>query len=98
MWVAPPAPDLECSVCSEVFTDPVTLACGHTFCRSCALRWFTNSAKRCPVARCPASANTQPQALPTQYVLKGVLDALRVHCRFGRAARGWQTPRAVLRS
>ena len=70
-------------MCSEVFTDPVTLACGHTFCRACALRWFTSPAKRCPVARCAASANTQPQALPTQYVLKGVLDALRVYCRFG---------------
>jgi hypothetical protein len=83
VWVAPPPPDLECSVCSEVFTDPVTLACGHTFCRACAAAWFTSPAKRCPVARCAASANTQPQALPTQYVLKGVLDALRVHCRFG---------------
>jgi hypothetical protein len=83
VWVTPPAPDLECSVCSEVFTDPVTLACGHTFCRTCAMSWFTSSAKRCPVARCAASAGSKPAVLPTNYALKGVVEALRVYCRFG---------------
>jgi sugar lactone lactonase YvrE len=83
VWVTPPAPDLECSVCSEVFTDPVQLACGHTFCRACAVRWFTSSAKRCPVARCAASAGSKPASLPTAFALKGVVEALRVYCRFG---------------
>ncbi|KAM9315539.1 E3 ubiquitin/ISG15 ligase TRIM25-like [Gastrophryne carolinensis] len=27
--------ELECSVCLTVFTDPVTLRCGHNFCRAC---------------------------------------------------------------
>ncbi|XP_077334766.1 E3 ubiquitin/ISG15 ligase TRIM25-like [Lithobates pipiens] len=27
--------DLECSVCLNVYTDPVTLTCGHNFCRDC---------------------------------------------------------------
>ena len=83
VWVAPPPPDLECSVCSEVFTDPVTLACGHTFCRACAVSWFTTQAKRCPLGACPASAKSKPAKLPTQYVLKSMVDALRVRCRFG---------------
>ena len=83
VFVTPPGAGLECSVCTEVFTDPVTLACGHTFCRGCAVSWFTSSAKRCPSARCPASANTQPAALPTAYALREVVDALRVYCRFG---------------
>ena len=83
VWVTPPAPDLMCSVCTEVFTDPVTLACGHSFCRACAVSWFDASAKRCPVARCPASANARPATLPPQYALKGMVEALRVHCRFG---------------
>jgi hypothetical protein len=83
VWVTPPAPDLECSVCSEVFTDPVTLACGHTFCRACAVSWFTSPAKRCPLGACPASAKSKPAKLPTQYALKSMVDALRVRCRFG---------------
>ena len=83
VWVAPPAPHLECSVCTEPFTDPVTLACGHTFCRACAVQWFNTPAKRCPVARCPASSNSKPAALPTAYVVKDIVADLRVHCRFG---------------
>ncbi|XP_068118740.1 E3 ubiquitin/ISG15 ligase TRIM25-like [Hyperolius riggenbachi] len=27
--------EITCSVCQEVFKDPVTLSCGHNFCRSC---------------------------------------------------------------
>ncbi|XP_077334335.1 E3 ubiquitin/ISG15 ligase TRIM25-like [Lithobates pipiens] len=27
--------ELECSVCLNVYTDPVTLKCGHNFCRDC---------------------------------------------------------------
>jgi WD40 repeat protein len=83
VWVTAPAAGLECSVCTEVFTDPVTLACGHTFCRGCAVRWFTSPAKRCPAARCPASAKSKPAALPTAYALREVVEALRVYCRFG---------------
>ena len=83
VWVSPPAPDLFCSVCSEVFADPVTLACGHTFCRACAVSWFTAPAKLCPAARCPASKNAKPATLATAWTVKGTADALRVYCRFG---------------
>lgn len=27
--------ELACSICMQIFRDPVTLACGHTFCNSC---------------------------------------------------------------
>ncbi|CAI9620419.1 unnamed protein product, partial [Staurois parvus] len=27
--------ELECSVCLNIYTDPVTLRCGHNFCRDC---------------------------------------------------------------
>ena len=93
VWVDKPAPELECSFCLDVFTDPVMLACGHTFCRACAVRWFNAPAKRCPVARCAASANSQPAALPTAYALKSMAEALRMHCRFGLredAQGGWE--------
>ncbi len=81
MWVTPPDKNLECSMCIEPFTDPVTLACGHTFCRACAESCFEAASKCCPLCRHPVTTN--PAALQTAYALKGMVEALRVHCRFG---------------
>ncbi|XP_071315914.1 E3 ubiquitin-protein ligase TRIM39-like [Trachinotus anak] len=38
-----------CSICLEVFTDPVTLPCGHNFCNKCITdHWDINVPYRCP--------------------------------------------------
>ncbi|XP_067228060.1 E3 ubiquitin-protein ligase TRIM39-like isoform X2 [Chanodichthys erythropterus] len=34
--------ELQCSICLEVFTDPVTTPCGHNFCRTCLSTCWTN--------------------------------------------------------
>jgi hypothetical protein len=72
-----------CSVCHDVLTDPVSLACGHSFCRACAVRWFTSSAKLCPECRRPDTAGSNPASLPTELRLRDIVEALRMHCRFG---------------
>uniref|UniRef100_A0A673AKN9 RING-type domain-containing protein n=1 Tax=Sphaeramia orbicularis TaxID=375764 RepID=A0A673AKN9_9TELE len=28
-------PDLSCAICFDTYTDPVTLQCGHNFCKTC---------------------------------------------------------------
>uniref|UniRef100_A0A3B5B250 Uncharacterized protein n=1 Tax=Stegastes partitus TaxID=144197 RepID=A0A3B5B250_9TELE len=33
--------DLLCSICLDVFTDPVTIPCGHHFCKSCITQSWT---------------------------------------------------------
>ncbi|KAI7792524.1 putative E3 ubiquitin-protein ligase TRIM21-like [Triplophysa rosa] len=39
----------QCSVCLDVFTQPVSLPCGHTFCQSCVLtQWTASGASHCP--------------------------------------------------
>ncbi|XP_067301569.1 E3 ubiquitin-protein ligase TRIM39-like isoform X2 [Pseudorasbora parva] len=35
--------ELQCSICLEVFTYPVTTPCGHNFCRSCLSKCWTNT-------------------------------------------------------
>ncbi|KAM3609040.1 uncharacterized protein V6R79_008975 [Siganus canaliculatus] len=43
---------LLCSICLEVFTDPVTTTCGHNFCKTCITQhWDSNSSCHCPICK-----------------------------------------------
>uniref|UniRef100_A0A673IPJ8 Zinc-binding protein A33-like n=1 Tax=Sinocyclocheilus rhinocerous TaxID=307959 RepID=A0A673IPJ8_9TELE len=35
--------ELKCSICLDVFTDPVSTPCGHNFCRTCLNKCWTNT-------------------------------------------------------
>ena len=49
----PPMPEevdmFSCALCKAVFIDPVTVPCGHTFCRKCLLRDETGTCRKCNV-------------------------------------------------
>ncbi|XP_040186814.1 E3 ubiquitin/ISG15 ligase TRIM25-like [Rana temporaria] len=48
--------ELNCSICLEMYTDPVTLPCGHNFCRACTHHYLNTQAfgiHRCPECRSP---------------------------------------------
>ncbi|KAL7845292.1 hypothetical protein AOLI_G00234840 [Acnodon oligacanthus] len=56
--------DLSCPVCLEIFTDPVVLSCGHSFCRTCLQQsWTKNSGRECPVCRRRSSKDRPPPDL-----------------------------------
>ncbi|KAM9334602.1 uncharacterized protein ABDE67_021152 [Symphorus nematophorus] len=41
-----------CSICLDVFTDPVTIPCGHNFCKNCITQhWNVNVQYQCPVCK-----------------------------------------------
>ncbi|XP_057204513.1 zinc-binding protein A33-like isoform X2 [Triplophysa rosa] len=50
--------DLTCPLCYEVFKDPVTLNCNHSFCKRCIhTRWECRGLQHCPVCYRTASSS-----------------------------------------
>ncbi|XP_069093446.1 E3 ubiquitin-protein ligase TRIM39-like [Pleurodeles waltl] len=48
-----------CSVCLDYFTDPVAVACGHTFCLSCVTRCWEGLQTDFPCPQCRAISETK---------------------------------------
>uniref|UniRef100_A0A3Q2VZR8 RING-type domain-containing protein n=1 Tax=Haplochromis burtoni TaxID=8153 RepID=A0A3Q2VZR8_HAPBU len=41
-----------CSICLDVFADPVTTPCGHNFCKKCITQhWDRNAPCQCPMCK-----------------------------------------------
>ena len=54
VFAEPPPADLKCSICLELFKDPLITACGHTFCSRCLF-----DIQVCARARVTAPAGTR---------------------------------------
>uniref|UniRef100_A0A8D0DB91 Uncharacterized protein n=1 Tax=Sander lucioperca TaxID=283035 RepID=A0A8D0DB91_SANLU len=64
--------DFCCSVCHEVFRDPVVLSCSHSFCKDCLKSWWTEKqTQECPVCK-RRSLNSKP---PLNHVLKKLCES-----------------------
>ncbi|XP_056225357.1 E3 ubiquitin-protein ligase TRIM21-like [Seriola aureovittata] len=49
-----------CSICLDVFTDPVTTSCGHNFCKNCiTTHWDISDRCQCPM--CKKVFNIRPE-------------------------------------
>ncbi|XP_031159519.1 nuclear factor 7, brain-like [Sander lucioperca] len=53
--------DFCCSVCHEVFRDPVVLSCSHSFCKDCLKSWWTEK----PTQECPVCKRRSSRPEPT---------------------------------
>uniref|UniRef100_A0A3Q2NSM0 E3 ubiquitin-protein ligase TRIM39-like n=1 Tax=Fundulus heteroclitus TaxID=8078 RepID=A0A3Q2NSM0_FUNHE len=66
---------LQCSVCQQVFTDPVTTPCGHNFCQACiGQAWDRGDACQCPA--CDKRFPSRPE-MSINTALKELADPLR---------------------
>uniref|UniRef100_A0A8C1M2R9 Uncharacterized protein n=1 Tax=Cyprinus carpio TaxID=7962 RepID=A0A8C1M2R9_CYPCA len=67
--------EIQCSVCLDVFTDPVTTPCGHNFCKICLNKcWDTSQTCSCPY--CKETFKQRPD-LKINTTLRELVD----HCK-----------------
>ncbi|KAM3842781.1 LOW QUALITY PROTEIN: E3 ubiquitin-protein ligase TRIM39-like [Diretmus argenteus] len=63
--------DLSCSVCHDIFKDPVLLSCSHSFCKACLQRWWTER----PIHECPLCKRRSSRSEPIgNLVLKNLCE------------------------
>ncbi|XP_047671996.1 E3 ubiquitin-protein ligase TRIM39-like isoform X2 [Tachysurus fulvidraco] len=69
---------LLCSICLDVFTDPVTTPCGHNFCKSCLTKYWDKSQHGlCPL--CKEEFTKRPE-LKINTTLREVADHFKKKC------------------
>ncbi|XP_033985595.1 E3 ubiquitin-protein ligase TRIM21-like [Trematomus bernacchii] len=62
-----------CSICLDVFTDPVTTACGHNFCKNCITEhWDRSDIYQCPM--CNNEFNTRPELHVNTFISEMVAE------------------------
>ncbi|XP_067281523.1 E3 ubiquitin-protein ligase TRIM39-like isoform X2 [Pseudorasbora parva] len=64
--------ELQCSICLDVFTDPVTTPCGHNFCKTCLNKCWDNS-QTCNCPYCKETFKHRPD-LKINTTLREVVD------------------------
>eukprot|EP00903_Cladosiphon_okamuranus_P020079 g18443.t1 len=67
-----PLSALECAVCLSLVVQPVSLSCGHTFCRLCLVNTLRRNKKQCPTCRavCHNSAEDQPEDVMIAHIAR----------------------------
>ncbi|XP_039392057.1 RING finger protein 112-like [Mauremys reevesii] len=84
--------DVTCSICLDILEDPVSIECGHNFCRGClAAHWSGVSAwgSQCPECRAPCSRN---RMIPDTRVKNLVLKIRDLPCEETPTATGTASP------
>uniref|UniRef100_A0A8C9Y6D5 Uncharacterized protein n=1 Tax=Sander lucioperca TaxID=283035 RepID=A0A8C9Y6D5_SANLU len=67
--------DFCCSVCYEVFRDPVVLSCSHSYCKDCLKSWWTEKqTQECPVCKRRSSKSEPPRNLELKKLCESFLQ------------------------
>uniref|UniRef100_A0A8B9HML2 RING-type E3 ubiquitin transferase n=1 Tax=Astyanax mexicanus TaxID=7994 RepID=A0A8B9HML2_ASTMX len=77
--------DCLCPICLEIFLEPVTLPCEHTFCKPCFLETVDKANMCCPLCRKRVSTwarlNTRKKTLVNVELWKRIQKAFPVQCQ-----------------
>ncbi|XP_033985559.1 zinc-binding protein A33-like [Trematomus bernacchii] len=62
-----------CSICLDLFTDPVAIPCGHNFCKNCITEHWDRS-DRCQCPMCKKEFNTRPELHVNTFISEMVAE------------------------
>uniref|UniRef100_A0A672QQ13 E3 ubiquitin-protein ligase TRIM21-like n=1 Tax=Sinocyclocheilus grahami TaxID=75366 RepID=A0A672QQ13_SINGR len=65
-----------CSICLDVFTNPVSIPCGHSFCSSCITSYWEGQGKSCFCPLCKESFRKRPE-LHSNHTLKEITEQFK---------------------
>ncbi|XP_035261841.1 zinc-binding protein A33-like [Anguilla anguilla] len=69
-----PEDELCCSICCDIYKEPVVLKCSHSFCRECLKQyWKGKSSQECPICRRTASMEEPPVNLALRSIVESYL-------------------------
>ncbi|KAL1006649.1 hypothetical protein UPYG_G00074920 [Umbra pygmaea] len=82
-----PEEQFQCSICLEVFTDPVTIPCGHNYCKVC-ISGYWNIIEQCQCPMCKETFDKRPKLKPNTTLREVVNHFKRIRDRDSTAEPG----------
>ena len=71
--------EITCSICGDLFTDPKTIPCLHTFCKQCIEKSIESNKKMasvlcCPLCRAPLPQDVDVTSAPTNFTINRLVE------------------------
>ena len=70
--------EITCSICGDLFTDPKTIPCLHTFCKQCIEKSIQSNKKMASVVCCPLCRTPLPRndisSVPTNFTINRLVE------------------------
>ena len=81
--------EITCSICGNLFTDPKTIPCLHTFCKQCIEKSIESNKKMasiicCPLCRAPLSRDGM-SSVPTNFTINRLVEIFGKHKEAGKS-------------
>ncbi|XP_065883185.1 E3 ubiquitin-protein ligase TRIM71-like [Dysidea avara] len=79
--------EITCSICGDLFTDPKTIPCLHTFCKRCIERSIESNKKMANVVCCPLCRAPLPKdEFPTNFTINRLVEIYGKRQKSGEAS------------
>ena len=70
--------EITCSICGNLFTDPKTIPCLHTFCKQCIEKSIESNKKMASIVCCPLCRAPLPRddmsSVPTNFTINHLVE------------------------